>query len=135
MKSKQFPKSTKREVAPFGIAVVLIAVLAFVAFSFANTSTPETTNTVPITVLDKYNQINLDNPDIFFLQLTKNVKEGHTLFVITEGHGYSGTHYYFSEDGRALGTFSYDDMIEPNEPKPPFDLSEYQSTVILSNRM
>jgi hypothetical protein len=113
---------------PIGLIVIGVVILGFVALAVANYSQPE--SRLPMSVSNKYDAILQQYPDIFFLQMSQCQTDDSALYVVTEGHGYSGAHYYFDLSGNSLGSFEYDDMIEENEPAPPYDLSEYTCIVI-----
>ena len=51
-------------------------------------------------------------------------------YLVSGSSGYSGMLYYFSYMGADLGIFGWDDIIEPGEPKPPFDTTKYPCTTI-----
>ncbi len=115
---------------PTEFVVILFAMVTLLAMAVAYDSSIHSPREIPLSVQQKYTQIERAHPDILFLQIGYYEKSDQPLYVVTEGYGFTGTMHYFSVNGTSLGSFSYDDMIMPNEPKPPFDLSEYKAFVL-----
>ena len=52
------------------------------------------------------------------------------LFVVIGSGGFSGINYYYDANGNLLSSYVWDDMIEPNEPQPPFDIDYSKCRVL-----
>jgi len=87
---------------------------------------------IPPAVLQKYEEISLLYQDSMgaTLSLCENGPEAR--YAVSGSSGFYGTNVYYDMEGRILGQYDWDDIIEPNELPPPVDLSDYNCIALHS---
>ncbi len=87
---------------------------------------------VPPTVDTKYAELSAMYGDSLGAQLERCVKDDETIYVVSGSGGFSGIDAYFTDSGKILGTFEWDDMVVvgEEEQKPPRKKSEYTCTTV-----
>ncbi len=85
---------------------------------------------VPERVLVRYNQLEEKYNNSIGAILYWCNKDEEIIYKVTGSGGFSGVDYFFDSDGWLIGTYEWDDMIEPNEPKPPVEVDLEQCTLV-----
>jgi len=87
-------------------------------------------SSLPLTVAARYEQLSLLHSGSLgaFVELCR--KGNESLYLVSGSGGFSGEIYYYGEDGRPLGEYSWDDIGEPGKSKPPIDISGYDCNLI-----
>lgn len=52
------------------------------------------------------------------------------IYLVSGSGGFSGANYYYEMDGKELGYWEWDDMVNPYEAPPPVNIKNYNCTVI-----
>jgi len=83
---------------------------------------------IPSPILKKYAQMEREYNESMGAHLRRCVHADTTVYLVIGSGGYSGITYYYDKNGEKIGSYSWDDVVWPNEPKPPVDLDAYVCT-------
>src|SRR3989344_5429343 len=118
------------------IIITLLLVLAGILIVGCNVELPcdpgpciqenETNSTdsliAPQEVLNKYEELDIQYKNSIGVFLESCNLGERRIFIVIGSGGFSGVNYYYDIEGKNLGTYVWDDIVEPNEPGPPFNL-------------
>lgn len=85
---------------------------------------------LPLTVAARYEQLALLHSGSLGAAIEICRSGNESLYLVSGSNGFSGETYFYGEDGRPLGEYSWDDAVVPGEPKPPIDISDYDCRII-----
>jgi len=105
-------------------AMPVISLFAFLVAGCVQNSS------LPLTVAARYGQLGLLHSGSLGASVELCRSGNESLYLVSGSGGFSGETYYYGEDGRPLGEYSWDDIREPGEPKPPIDISAYDCRMI-----
>ena len=124
------------------LSVIIIGVL-LVAFFFIGYFLKETNElqkndeeqpqVFPSSVLTKYEELEplyKKSLGASIIYCTKNTQK---IYAVTGNGGYGGVIFYYTEDGTEIESYSWGDIIYPDDepqPEPPVNLQEYNCTII-----
>lgn len=87
---------------------------------------------VPPAVDTKYNELSTMYIDSLGTRIERCVKDDETIYVVSGSGGFSGVDEYFTESGKSLGSFEWDDMVVvgEEEPRPPRNKEQYTCATV-----
>ena len=108
---------------------ILLGVFTNRSVALENEGTPS--EEIPPSVLEKYQALQKSAYESSLGVTIRSCKrEGRIVYVVSGSGGFTGENFYYDDMGQAMGSYHWDDVIEPNEPLPPVDLSKYECTVL-----
>src|SRR3989338_3035127 len=85
--------------------------------------------TIPLGVLNRYYELSEQYKYSLGATLQSCPAQDKNLFVVIGSGGFSGITYYYDLEGNILGSYEWDDMVEHDEPAPPFEI-DYTKCII-----
>ena len=87
---------------------------------------------IPSAVLAKYEELEPQYRGSLGTSISSCTKATENIYLVSGSGGFSGVTFYYTEQGRELGSSYFEDAIDPNNPppKPPINLQEYTCTII-----
>jgi len=113
------------------LSVTIIGILLVASFFIGYSIKEATTQDIPSSVLEKYYEL---EPQYRAggARIDLCTKNNEIIYKVSSGVGYAGVAFYYTEDGIEIGSYSWTDVIDPNNlpPEPPINIGEYECTVI-----
>ena len=88
------------------------------------------TQQIPFNILSKYEELDREYKDSFGAAVEFCIKDSEEIYKVWGSGGYTGVTFYYAKDGTEIDSYYWDDVIEPNEPKPPINILEYNCTTL-----
>jgi hypothetical protein len=89
----------------------------------------------PPAAVARYRELSANYSQSLGAYLSRCEKGGSTVYTVGGSGGFSGVTYYYDSQGKQIGpAFYWDDMVSPDEPKPPVDVSDYNCTTLNESR-
>lgn len=79
---------------------------------------------IPLPVLLKYYSSNRHAE----VTLSSCKKGDEKIYMVVQNVFMSSTYFYYTSEGKKIGSHTEDDAFSPNDPVPPVKLSEYTCT-------
>lgn len=88
---------------------------------------------VPITVSNKFTELDAIYNQSLGTRLSICTKANETIYMVDGSGGFSGETYYYDWQGNQLGTYYWDDVMVPNEPRSPINISAYSCILLMES--
>jgi len=87
---------------------------------------------IPSSVLAKYKELEPQYKQSLGVSINYCTKNTEKIYLVSGSGGYTGVRFFYTKNGNEIGSYSFSDAIDVNNPppKPPVNIQEYDCTII-----